>query len=159
MNLLYVYTLEQYAMVRDARKVLLDYCATLSTNDFVHQNTNFGRGGSIRNLLVHNANTYIHWIANVSLQKKMPFLEYEQYTSPKEIVFLYDIIDSLMDQFLLLFESDPVVIEFEKNNVTIKTIPFKIFTHVITHEFHHKGQILSLSRHMGYVPVDTDILR
>ena len=37
--------------------------------------------------------------------------------------------------------------------------PLKLFTHVITHEFHHKGQILSLSRHLGYVPVDTDVIR
>ncbi len=159
MNLLYVYTLEQYAMVRDSRKVLLEYCAILTPNDFVNQNTNFGRGGSVRNLLVHNVNTYLYWIANVSLKKNIPFLEYESYTTIKDVSLLFDMVDSLMDQFMLLFESDPVEIEFEINNVTTKTIPFKIFTHVITHEFHHKGQILSLSRHMGYTPVDTDIMR
>lgn len=159
MNLLYVYTLEQYAMVRDSRKVLLEYCTILSPNDFVNQNTNFGRGGSVRNLLVHNVNTYLYWIANVSLKKNIPFLEYESYTTIKDVSLLFDMVDSLMDQFMLLFESDQVEIEFEINNVTTKTIPFKIFTHVITHEFHHKGQILSLSRHMGYTPVDTDIMR
>ncbi|MCB0535444.1 MAG: hypothetical protein KDD14_24780 [Saprospiraceae bacterium] len=37
--------------------------------------------------------------------------------------------------------------------------PLRLFTHIVTHEFHHKGQILSLSRHLGYTPVDTDIMR
>ncbi|MCB0624495.1 MAG: hypothetical protein KDC43_11415, partial [Saprospiraceae bacterium] len=36
---------------------------------------------------------------------------------------------------------------------------FRLFTHVVTHEFHHKGQILSLTRHLGFVPVDTDVMR
>jgi uncharacterized damage-inducible protein DinB len=48
--------------------------------------------------------------------------------------------------------------------ITIKDGPervdgFKLFTHTITHEFHHKGQILTLSRQLGYTPVDTDIMR
>ena len=37
--------------------------------------------------------------------------------------------------------------------------PLALFTHVITHEFHHKGQLLSMSRQLGYQPVDTDIIR
>ena len=36
---------------------------------------------------------------------------------------------------------------------------FRLFTHVVTHEFHDKGQILSLTRHLGFVPVDTDVMR
>ncbi len=159
MNLLFTYTLEQYAMVRDSRNVLLSYCNTLSAEDLINQNTNFGRGGSVRNLLIHNVNTYLHWVANISLQKKIPYLEYERYSRMEEIIPLYDIVDSLMDQFMLLFEEEQKEIEFEVNNVKTKTIPFQIFTHVITHEFHHKGQILSLTRHMGYLPVDTDIMR
>jgi uncharacterized damage-inducible protein DinB len=50
-------------------------------------------------------------------------------------------------------------IAYELNNGSHDTSAFQIFTHVITHEFHHKGQILSLSRHLGYTPVDTDIIR
>ena len=37
--------------------------------------------------------------------------------------------------------------------------PLELFTHVLTHEFHHKGQILVLGRAWGYEPVDTDVLR
>ncbi len=52
-----------------------------------------------------------------------------------------------------------VDIDITINDKIIIANPLKLFTHVITHEFHHKGQILSLSRHLGYVRVDTDIIR
>ncbi|MNY69859.1 DinB family protein [compost metagenome] len=59
---------------------------------------------------------------------------------------------SKMDDF-----EDEIV--YEVQNIKNSAKPFKVFTHVITHEYHHKGQILSLSRHLGYTPVDTDIMR
>jgi uncharacterized damage-inducible protein DinB len=35
--------------------------------------------------------------------------------------------------------------------------PLQLFTHVMTHEFHHKGQLLSMFRILGHVPPDTDV--
>ncbi len=49
--------------------------------------------------------------------------------------------------------------ELDKNGAILMVNPLQLFTHVITHEFHHKGQIMSLSRHLGYTPVDADIIR
>ncbi|RSK47607.1 hypothetical protein EI291_14730 [Hymenobacter rigui] len=34
-----------------------------------------------------------------------------------------------------------------------------VFTHIIRHEFHHKGQMLNMSRQLGCTPVDTDAIR
>ncbi|MFD1038385.1 DinB family protein [Virgibacillus byunsanensis] len=42
-----------------------------------------------------------------------------------------------------------------------KPIDFTIlwlFTHTITHEFHHKGQIVKMGRLLGYNPPDTDLI-
>ncbi|PFP27641.1 hypothetical protein COJ96_15565 [Bacillus sp. AFS073361] len=36
--------------------------------------------------------------------------------------------------------------------------PCKLLTHTITHEFHHKGQIVAMLRQMGYEPPNTDVL-
>ena len=58
------------------------------------------------------------------------------------------------------FESNPSnPIAYETRGGKGITTPATIFADVTTHEFHHKGQILSISRHLGYVPVDTDIIR
>ncbi|RZK68975.1 MAG: hypothetical protein EOO92_22520, partial [Pedobacter sp.] len=41
----------------------------------------------------------------------------------------------------------------------VDTTVTSLFTHVITHEFHHKGQIMSMMRLIGYIPPDADIIR
>ncbi|MNY72090.1 DinB family protein [compost metagenome] len=64
-----------------------------------------------------------------------------------------------MNDFFELMENSEEEIEYESNGLKKTAEPFKLFSHVITHEYHHKGQILSLSRHLGYTPVDTDIIR
>lgn len=156
MELLISYTCEQYQYVKGSRKVLFEYCETISEKDFVNQNTSFGRGGSIRNLLVHIANTYEYWIANLVLKKNKPYAEYEDYKTIKEVRLLFKNIDLFMEEFISQinhFEN----IETPNSINTVKS--FQLFSHVITHEYHHKGQILSLSRHLGYIPVDTDIMR
>nr|WP_261382294.1 DinB family protein [Mucilaginibacter achroorhodeus] len=43
--------------------------------------------------------------------------------------------------------------------VILNLSPLELFTHVITHEFHHKGQLVNMSRQLGYIPVDTDVIR
>ncbi|EAO54139.1 hypothetical protein RBTH_08368 [Bacillus thuringiensis serovar israelensis ATCC 35646] len=35
------------------------------------------------------------------------------------------------------------------------TTPLWLLTHTETHEFHHKGQIVSMARYLGYTPPDS----
>lgn len=152
------YSKEQYELVKDSRKVLFEYCNTISTEDFINQHTSFGRGGSIRNLLVHIANTYQYWIANIALKKNIAYDQYETIKNISETIKVFDSVDSFMIDFLENINSDSKI-HYEINGVKNVTSPLNLFTHVITHEFHHKGQVLSISRHLGYTPIDTDIMR
>jgi uncharacterized damage-inducible protein DinB len=154
-----MYLQKQYNLVLESRSVLFDYCKTIKNEDFTNENSSFGRGGSIRNLLVHIANTYEFWIANISLKKSIVFSPYENYQTIEDVIKLFLSIDNFMNDFFELTEKSDNEIQYERNGKATTTEPFKIFTHVITHEYHHKGQILSLSRHLGYIPVDTDIMR
>ncbi|HJY12801.1 MAG TPA: DinB family protein [Flavobacterium sp.] len=153
------YAKEQYEYIKGSRNILFDYCKTISAEDFINQNTSFGRGGSMRNLLVHIVNTYEYWIANIALKKNVKYAEYENYSTIQEVIILFDSIDKLMVDFIFALDNFDNEIEYEIQNIKSSVKPFKLFTHVTTHEFHHKGQILSLSRHLGYIPVDTDIMR
>jgi uncharacterized damage-inducible protein DinB len=150
---------KQYTFVRESRNILFEYCQTIRTEDFINQNSSFGRGGSIRNLLVHIANTYELWIANTVLKKEVAYAEYEAFENIQEVIKLFAYVDQFMSDFFELMEKSEEEIEYESNGIKIRAEPFKLFSHVITHEYHHKGQILSLSRHLGYIPVDTDIIR
>jgi uncharacterized damage-inducible protein DinB len=150
----------QYELVKESRAVLFEYGRTISSPDFIKTSNSFGRGCSIRNLLVHNANTYEYWIGMQSLKKKMDFTPYSTCESIEEVVDLFLTIDDLMMEFFHHFDkAENKEIVYQRNDISHSTSPIKVFTHVITHEFHHKGQILSLSRLLGYTPVDTDIMR
>lgn len=149
---------QQYEWVKGSRQVLFDYCRTVSEKDFVDQNTSFGRGGSMRNLLVHIANTYQFWIANSGLQKNITYPKYEDCNTITDVIRLFESVDGFMAEFIETLD-DEAEIPFEINGEKSSSSRLKLFTHVITHEYHHKGQVLSISRHLGYVPVDTDIMR
>ncbi|MEO7977093.1 DinB family protein [Flavobacterium sp.] len=159
MELMSVYSKEQYKFVKESRSVLFEYCQTVSPEDFVNQNNSFGRGGSIRNLLVHIANTYEYWIANIVLKKKVSYSEYENFNTIQNVIRLFDDVDTFMSEFILTMDQFENEITYETQNSISSAKPFRLFSHAITHEYHHKGQILSLSRHLGYIPVDTDIMR
>ena len=153
------YATEQYELVMDSRKVLFDYCKTISPVDFLNENNSFGRGGSIRNLLVHIANSYQYWIDKYGLNRSVVFTSYHSMQGIDEIIALFDVVDNTMYDFIELFQKPETEIDYEIKGVKYRAGVFKFFSHVITHEFHHKGQILSISRHLGYTPVDTDIMR
>lgn len=154
-----MYAQKQYTFVKESRNILFEYCQTIQTEDFINQNSSFGRGGSIRNLLVHIANTYELWIAETALKRNVTYAEYEAYENIQDVIRLFAYVDQLMTDFFELMEKSESEVEYESNGVKKTAEPFKLFSHVITHEYHHKGQILSLSRHLGYIPVDTDIIR
>ena len=159
MKLISGYTKEQYEYVKDSRNILFEYCKTVSPEDFMNQNTSFGRGGSMRNLLVHIANTYEYWIANLALKKNLKYAEYEDHLTVQQVILLFDSVDIFMEEFILEMNLSDTEIVYEIQGNKNSASPLKFFSHVITHEYHHKGQILSLSRHLGYIPIDTDIMR
>ena len=155
-----IYMREQYELIRESRKVLFDYCKTISAVDFLNENNSFGRGGSIRNLLTHIANTYEFWIVKIGMSKTIEFTTYDSIQNINHVIELFERIDLFILEFFDLTDTqDNRKVLFEINGIKSSSLPFKLFTHVVTHEFHHKGQVLSLSRHLGYTPVDTDIMR
>lgn len=149
----------QYEYVRASRQVLLAYCNEISATHFVAENSSFGRG-SIRNLLVHIGTMYEFWIGKQALNLAINVTQYESIKSTSEAKDYFLTIDLLLDRFLTAYADNYLEdLEIVTDNGNVTASPFKLFSHVITHEFHHKGQLLSLSRHLGYIPIDTDIIR
>lgn len=150
----------QYQLTRSSRLELLNYCKSISIENFLKSLSSFNNA-SIRQLLVHSANCYRFWLADNAMLTPMPSFRNESYPDLASIYILYEKVDLIMDNFLKHFKDTDQALDVNiaRLNKTIHTTPLTIFTHVITHEFHHKGQILSMSRQLGYTPVDTDIIR
>ncbi len=150
----------QYEFVKDSRGRLLKFCEGISQQDFLKEHENFG-GRSIQFLLIHIANVYEYYLKNFIEGKGFPsndnYLIDKIYTVKKH----FDKINELTKAFIEKYKDDLEINisgKIPNYNLDLKTTPIQIFTHAVTHEFHHKGQILSMSRLLGYKPIDTDII-
>ncbi|TGD78818.1 DinB family protein [Hymenobacter wooponensis] len=151
----------QYALVRSAREVLLDYCATLAPADFTMPIPGFNHS-SMRDLLVHAAATYQHWLVNVALGQSRPYPNAAAVPHVAAVGQLFAQTDELVADYLEHFRDQwqtELSWRVPRRAEPVLLTPLALFTHVLTHEFHHKGQVLSMSRQLGYTPVDTDVVR
>jgi uncharacterized damage-inducible protein DinB len=75
---------------------------------------------------------------------------------------VFEQVDALMEVFISHSKErwqTPSKMPVRGESNPLLLTPLELFTHVITHEFHHKGQVLTMSRLLGYTPVDTDVVR
>ena len=151
----------QYDLIRERRETLFRYCKNISPKHFTEDLDLFG-GRSVQYLFVHIANTYTFWLGHFTSITKEQFAKPENHTTLDEIKVLFNSVDATTRKFLAQFDpllEEPITNKIPGRDVEVAITPLQLFTHVITHEYHHKGQILSMSRQLGYTPIDTDIIR
>jgi uncharacterized damage-inducible protein DinB len=152
---------EQYRLVADSRRVLMDYCDSLPQVIYEQQAPDLPEGYSIRVLHGHIADCYLHWLGNFGLKQSIDLSGFETL-GIEAIREKYDLVESVTKEFLARFESDPleeITGARSKDHPTVTISAIKLFSHVITHEYHHKGQIVQLGRRFGFPASDTDLLR
>lgn len=152
----------QYALVQDARAVLLDYCATLNPAYFTAPVAAFN-ASSPRDLLTHVINCYQHWLGAVALAQPSSFLEPADLPDVPALRAAFAAVDELVAEWLRTVgnwqQAQPLTGRRTDQPMPLQLTPLQLFTHVVTHEFHHKGQVLTMTRLLGYTPIDTDIIR
>jgi uncharacterized damage-inducible protein DinB len=150
----------QYQLTRDARSVLISYVGSMPQENFIRSHPEVGNGGSIRNLLVHINNSYHGWIMKFAFKEPFHKRVFTDLVTLKDCEEYFELTDKLVKRFIDHFDNQydqPLTGQLASRDFTVT--PLQIFMHVVTHEFHHKGQILVLGRMWGYEPVDTDVLR
>jgi uncharacterized damage-inducible protein DinB len=150
----------QYNLIKGSREVVFTYLELEVRENFFVTLPAFN-DKDIRYMLVHIANTYIAWINNFVLKGDRKFFSEDEISTIDQLRAIFDEVDDIMDRFCLQFSENPVqpVKGYKWADKYIETDSYSIFTHVITHEFHHKGQSMTMSRLLGHTPPDTDILR
>lgn len=142
----------QYESVRHTRELLFRYCESMSPTDYVKE-VEFLGGDSIRSLHAHVADCYRLWLGNRALGKLLPRVHPDFVGNVQEMRQLFQEVDVLVDEFLNHFGDKwaPIVRTSWENDSVALTGTW-LFTHTITHEFHHRGQIVKLGRILGYIP-------
>lgn len=150
----------QYNLVKESRDVVLQFLETEVKDDFLKDIALFN-DKSIRSMMVHVANTYIAWIENFIMQGNRSLFSDEEITNVDQLREIFRNVDATMAIFCSNNGLDPIqaVKGYKWVDKYIETDLYSVFSHVITHEFHHKGQSMTMSRMLGHLPPDTDILR
>lgn len=156
---------KEYEWVKQTRKELLALCHEIKSEDLTRQIEGFGKQ-SIQETLVHIAECYIAWLGSfILLQTKKPITPKEKLIqfSLEEIkqrfsqadLFVNEVFESYAEQMDVPINKS---IPWRESSGVISMTPRKLLVHTITHEFHHKGQIVAMARQLGYVPPNTDVL-
>lgn len=149
----------QYDWIQRTRETLFHYCETLSPTDYVKDLETFG-GDSIRSLHAHVADCYRVWLGSRALGKSLPKIKPESVNNVQEMREIFRRTDDLVHEFLNEFKGKwdhTIQVSFQSGGSGEFTALW-LFTHTITHEFHHKGQIVKIGRQLGYIPPDTDLI-
>ena len=149
-----------YGWVREKREVLFKHCESLPKELYTKEVESFG-WGSIRNLHLHACFCYRHWLSGYALEEKNPPIKEEDYPYATSLRKAFAETDALVERFLEHFKDKldvPISGKVSWQKEPFVATPRKLFMHAVTHEYHHKGQIVSLSRLLGHPAGDTDLL-
>ena len=147
---------QQYDLAQRTRSIVFGFLADQAGKDLNTPVPAFDNK-TIGNLLEHTAYCYHNWLACFAMQK--PPLDDQNNTSLDHIRQLYSHVDDTVGIFLGTFQGklESLIAGTHDSMGQLSATPVQIFTHVLTHEFHHKGQIMSMCRLLGYPPPDTDV--
>ena len=151
---------EQYGLVKNTRFQVLNFIETEVRGDIDIPVPEFNNK-TIKWMLVHIANTYLSWSRRFAFNTTVAFYNAEDVPGLWAIRTIFSEMDLLMIKFFIEFEItlfEPIKGEASNGRV-VNSSALELYTHVITHEFHHKGQIMSMCRLLGHEPADTDIIR
>ena len=151
---------DQYKLIQDSREAVFGYFDIIEYDDLITQIESFNKA-SIQYLILHVANTYLFWIKQFTFKEEIDYFTEDNTHGINDIRKAFDEVNILVEKFISKFNDYNAPVQGEifwlKKNMTFSVL--ELFTHVITHEFHHKGQIMTMSRVLGYTPLDEDIIR
>ncbi|SEG58826.1 DinB family protein [Paenibacillus sp. UNC499MF] len=149
----------QYELIRRTRELLFRYCETLSPADYIKEVEALG-GVSIRNLHAHVADCYRVWLGSRALGKSLPKIAPESVGNVQEMREVFKKTDALVYEFLNEFKNkwDPDI-QASWQSESQELTELWLFTHTITHEFHHRGQIVKIGRQLGYTPPKINLVK
>ena len=147
---------QQYELAQRTRSIVFGFLADQVGGDLNTPVPAFDNK-TICNLLEHTAYCYHNWLAGFAMQK--PSSGDQNNTNLDHIRQLYSRVDDTVGIFLETFQGKmELPITGTHNSMgRLSATPVQVFTHVLTHEFHHKGQVMAMCRLLGHQPPDTDV--
>ncbi|MBB6633201.1 DinB family protein [Cohnella thailandensis] len=155
---------QQYDWIRLARQNMFAFMEELPPR-LLHQTVpGFGRG-TIMRTQCHVVDSYRFWLESYAFKRINEHWDISVHEIERADVKYararFAEADELVQRFLNEYRdrwSEPIEQDESWQGYPKSPTPLLLFTHVATHEFHHKGQIVSMARHLGCPPPADDRL-
>jgi uncharacterized damage-inducible protein DinB len=152
--------LDLHAALHDCMGVVLDHVSTAPFDALTRELDGFGRP-TVRDQIAHIFSAETAWVAALQLlplrrfdPKSMSSVEDLRRAQREAIATTHGYLDSMDDQRL-----NRMLDRYHEDWNTPHRTPAYILIHVVTHGFHHKGQVVAMLRLLGYPASDTDMQR
>ena len=148
-----------YRLVRGSRERVFSWLDGLPPQVYTLERPDFAYG-SLRNIQAHLAGCYLLWVGLRGLELPITRTETADVSEVAAMRQVFRQVDEVVERALNEFSAldEPLTISFRGES--LKVTRRWLLLHPITHEFHHKGQLLALGRVLGwpYPPgPDTDL--
>ncbi|GGK98469.1 DinB family protein [Deinococcus radiotolerans] len=148
-----------YAWARVGRERLLTWLESLPGGVYTLERPDFAFG-SLRNVQVHVADCYRVWLAARGLGETVVRLDPGALPDVAALRAVYADVDALVDRALNAFTQPDEPRRVPFGDRELEVTGRWLFMHPLTHEFHHKGQLLTMGRVLGFpypAGPDTDL--
>ena len=138
--------------------LVLEHLATLPASAFTRDLPNFGFP-NLRAQVIHIFNCesfWVHILQSANFTDRKP----ADWPSVSDLPKLQHQVIEHTHSFLARCTEEqlnaPMELHFPDGDRAVRT-PALVLHHVLTHAFHHKGQIVAMCRALGYPAPDTDL--
>jgi uncharacterized damage-inducible protein DinB len=147
-----------HAWTHSSLGVLFDHLATLPASDYRKDLPGFGYA-SIHAQVIHLLGCEARWVRRLQVQPigdwdpgRWPSLSAARTLQREVNTQTLAYFSGLTNQQL----NDHTTLHFSDGSSAVRT-PALILHHMLTHAFHHKGQIVAMCRLLGHPAPDTDL--
>lgn len=151
---------EQYDLVRKTRETLFLFLDHIP-KDALHADVPGFGCHTITRTHLHAAGCYMHWLGGFAQIRSNPEFPTEEEIRSADGAVLRDWFsrsDAVVDDFLHAYGNRLSELIYNPAEGPMGLTPLWLVTHAMTHEFHHKGQIVAMTRLLGHAPPDTDLV-
>ena len=138
--------------------LVLDHLSTLPASDYARELSGFGFP-TLREQTIHIFNCegfWVHTLRGLRYTDRSP----EEYPAVTDARLLQKEVRQLTHAYLSNLTDQQLnadaELHFSDGEFAVRT-PALVLHHVLTHAFHHKGQIVAMCRVLGYPALDTDL--
>ena len=140
--------------------LVLDHLSTIPANDYAREMSGFGFR-TLREQALHIFNCegfWVHTLRGISYsdrtQEECPDVAGVRLLQKDVCQLTHAYLSHLTDEQL----NAGTELRFPDGDTAVET-PALVLPHVLTHAFHHKGQIVAMCRALGHPAPDTDLNR